>query len=99
MQSKLKERLGRLGRVQGVDRVASGLPVDIVLRPEADRARIKTIDAAMALARRGLPMLRAKRTMEAMLDDGEIAGRVPMVEDTATLARDLREAGVEVARG
>ncbi len=98
MQSAFKERLERLGRVWGVDRVASGSPVDLVLRPGPDRAKIKTIDATMALARRGLTMLRAKRTIEAMLEDGEVAVEVPTVEDWTTLARDLRKAGVEAAR-
>jgi putative transcriptional regulator len=43
-------------------------------------------------------MLRAKRAVEAMLDDGEVAVAVPTVEDLATLAGELRKAGVEVAR-
>ena len=38
MQSKLKERFARLGPVKGVDRVQSGSPVDLVLRP--DRAML-----------------------------------------------------------
>jgi putative transcriptional regulator len=98
MSSRLKERLGRLGRVRGVDRVASGSPVDLVLRPGPDRARIKTIDATLALARRGMTMLRAKRAIEAMLDDGEVAVEVPTVEDLDALTRDLRNAGIEAAR-
>ena len=98
MQSKLKGRLERLGRVRDVDRVASGSPVDLVLRPGPDRAKIKTIDATMALARRGMTMLRAKRAIEAMLEDGEVAMEVPTVEDLDALARDLRKAGVEAAR-
>jgi putative transcriptional regulator len=106
MQSKLKERLGRLGPVRGVvskarlrhDRVASGSPVDLVLRPGPDRARIRTIDAIMALARRGMTMLRAKRVIEALLDDGEVAIEVPTVENVSVLASELRKAGIEVAR-
>src|SRR5262245_19350648 len=98
MSSKLKERLERLGRVRDVDRVASGSPVDLVLRPGPDRAKIKRIDATMALARRGMTMLRAKRAIEAMLDDGEVVVEVPTVEDFAALARDLSKAGVQAAR-
>ena len=52
----------------------------------------------MALARRGMTLLRAKRAVEAMLDDGEITVGVPTVEDYATLAGELRKAGVEVRR-
>jgi putative transcriptional regulator len=106
MQSKLKERLGRLGRVRDVvpkarlrhDRVASGSPVDLILRRWPDRTGIRTIDAAMALARRGMTLLRAKRAIEAMLDDGEVAVEVPTVEDFDALARELSKAGVAAAR-
>lgn len=52
----------------------------------------------MALARRGLTMLRAKRAIEAMLDDGEVAVTAPTVEDFDALARDLGKAGVDAAR-
>lgn len=43
-------------------------------------------------------MLRAKRAVEAMLDDGEVAVEVPTVEDFDALSHDLRKAGVEAAR-
>jgi DNA-binding transcriptional regulator YiaG len=52
----------------------------------------------MALARRGLTLLRAKRAIEAMLESGEVALEVPTVEDLPTLVRDLGAAGVEVTR-
>ncbi len=52
----------------------------------------------MALARRGLTLLRAKRAIEAMLENGEVALEVPTVEDLRTLVRDLGAAGVEVSR-
>jgi len=52
----------------------------------------------MALARRGMTMLRAKRAIEAMLEDGEVAVDVPTVEDVGVLARELRRAGIKVAR-
>ena len=52
----------------------------------------------MALARRGLTLLRAKRAIEAMLENGEVALEVPTVEDLPNLVRDLGAAGVEVAR-
>jgi len=98
MHSKLKERFARLGRVRGVDRVRSGSPADLVLRPRSDHAKVKTIDARMALVRRGTTMLRAKRTIEAMLADGEVVVGVPVVEDLSALASELRKAGVEAAR-
>jgi len=52
----------------------------------------------MALARRGMTMLRAKRALEAMLEDGEVAVEVPTVHDLSALASELRKAGVEAAR-
>src|SRR5688572_20993779 len=98
MPSRLKEQLERLGRGQGISRVTSGSPVDLILRPTADWSRIRTIDAIRALARRGLTLLRAKRAIEAMLENGEVALEVPTVEDLPTLVRDLGAAGVEVTR-
>ena len=97
MRSKLKERFARLGPVRGVDRVRSGSPADLVLRPGADPSKLKTIDATMALARRGMTMLRAKRAIEVMLADGEVVVGVPTVENLSTLAIELRKAGVKAA--
>jgi putative transcriptional regulator len=68
-----------------------------VLRPGPEGAKIKTIDATMALARRGMTMLRAKRAIEAMLDDGEVAVEVPTVEDRDALAAELRKVGIEAS--
>jgi hypothetical protein len=97
MQSKLRERLERLGPVRDVDRVVSGSPVDLVLRPGPDRAKIKPI-AAVAMARRGMTLLHAKRSIETMLHDGEVAVDLPTVENRAALMHDLRKAGVEAAQ-
>ena len=47
--------------------------------------------------KRHLPLLRAKRAIEAMLDDGAVFVEVPRVENVRTLAGELRAAGV-VAR-
>lgn len=97
MQSKLKARFARLGRTLGVDRVPSGLSVALVLRPGVDRARIQTIAATKALARRGMTMLRAKHAIEAALT-GEVAVQMPTVEHLGTLAQELRQAGFEATR-
>jgi putative transcriptional regulator len=95
MQSKLKERLERLGPVRDINRAASVSPVDLVLRAGPDRAKIKSIDATMALAKRGMTLWQAKRAIEALLDEGEVAVTLPKVEHRATLAHDLRKAGVD----
>lgn len=96
MNSSLKAQFARLGPVRGVDRVASGLPADVVLRPAARSP--KSVTAALALARRGLTLLRAKRTVEAAMEHGEAVVRVPMVEDVAQLAADLADAGFKMAQ-
>ena len=72
MALSLKERFERLGPTWAVDRVTSGSPAVFVLRIEYDLARLKPIDAAHALARRGMPMLRAKRAAEALLEDQRV---------------------------
>jgi saccharopine dehydrogenase-like NADP-dependent oxidoreductase len=41
-----------------------------------------------------MPMLRAKRAMEALLERGKAFVDVPMVEDQAALTAELRAAGI-----
>ena len=96
MTSSLKEQFARLGPVRAVDRVASGSPTDLVLRTSAKSP--KSVLATLALARRGLTLLRAKRTVEAAMEHGEAVMRVPMVEDMAVLAGELVAAGFRVAQ-
>ena len=91
--SKLKEQFARRGLTRDIDRVSSGSPVVLVLRPLPDLAVVNVIDATLALARRGLTMLRAKRAAEAAVEEGEALVNVPMVERLATLVGDLRAAG------
>jgi DNA-binding transcriptional regulator YiaG len=98
MRSKLKERFARLGQVRGVGRVPSGSPVDLVLRPAVDPAAQNSIAAVMALARRGMTMLRAKRAIEAVLEQGEAIVEVPTVENPSALASELRAAGFKTAK-
>jgi putative transcriptional regulator len=59
--------------------------------------RPRTVDAALALARRGLTLLRAKRAMEELLDTGRSFVDLPLVEDAAALAADLAPAGIAAA--
>ena len=96
--SRLKERFARLGPVRDIDRIASGSSADLVLRPAGSLAGIKTVSAAMALARRGMSLLGAKRTIEAVVEHGEAFVHVPTVEDIARLANELGVAGIRTAR-
>ena len=43
MKQSLKERFARLGPVRGIGRVQSGLPADVVIRPDGPLGRVKTI--------------------------------------------------------
>lgn len=75
--------------------VKSGTAVALNLR--ADRGKlgpVATIPAIAALVKRHLPLLRAKRAIEAMVDDGAVFVEVPRVEDVQTLVSELRAAGV-----
>jgi putative transcriptional regulator len=93
----LKEEFAQRGLVRAIDRVPSGLPVDLIIWRGADLSRIRTIDATLALAKRGMTMLKAKRAVEAVVEEGEIPVHVPVCEDTKLLARDLARAGLHVA--
>ncbi len=97
MNSSLRADFARLGPIRAVDRVSSGSPAVFVLRQIANR-RPKTVDAALALARRGMTLLRAKRAMEELLDTGRSFVDLPMVEDARMLAADLARAGIVAAQ-
>jgi putative transcriptional regulator len=65
-----------------------------VLRVALDVTRLKTIDAAHVLARRGMPLLRAKRAAEALLEDRRVFAELPMVEDVQAVIADMDACGV-----
>lgn len=94
MDSMWRERFARLGPIRDIDRVPSGSPAVFVLRLPPGGPVPRTIDAIHALARRGMTMLRAKRAVEAMLEDGRVFVDVPTVEDPAALAAELAAAGI-----
>jgi hypothetical protein len=57
----------------------------------------RTIDAMFALARRGLTMLRVKRTVEALVADGRVFVDLPAVESVAALTGELARAEIAAA--
>jgi DNA-binding XRE family transcriptional regulator len=69
-----------------------------VLRPADGLKNVTTIPAIMALAKRGLTLLQAKRAIEAMVEYGEVIVMVPTVEDAHVFATELGVAGVAVRR-
>jgi putative transcriptional regulator len=97
MDSSLRELFGRAGPIRAIDRVPSGSPAAFVLRRLPNHPAPKTIDGTLALARRGMPMLRAKRAMEALLTRGKALVDVPTVEDPAALIGELGAAGIQAS--
>jgi hypothetical protein len=93
--ASFRERLERLGPVRDVDRVSSGSPAIVAIRPADGPASVGPVRATQILARRGASLSRAKRAVEEMLDRGRAVVRLPLVEDLAALVADLAAAGVE----
>jgi putative transcriptional regulator len=85
--SSWREAFARQGRVQVIDRVPSGSPASFLL--VLDRTKpLKSVLVAIELVRRGLPMPRAKRVIDELVDTGQVYVHVPVVEDVAAF-RDL----------
>jgi putative transcriptional regulator len=98
MDLKLRERLERLGPIRDIDRVACGSAAVLVLRlPARPPENLRPIDAMFALARRGITMLRAKRSIETLIETGRMFIHLPTVESVETLVRELAAAGVAAA--
>jgi len=99
MGSSLRERFARLGPIQAIERVESGSPAQLVLHwpnPTKRNAPL-TVTAALALAKRGASLLRAKRATDALLASGRAFIDLPTVEDRAALLRELAECGMVAA--
>jgi hypothetical protein len=94
MSLSLKERFERQGAVRELNRVRDGSPADVGLSVASDVPAIRTVTAALTLAKRHVPMLRAKRAIEAVVRDGSVRLDVPKVEDLSAFSAELRDAGV-----
>lgn len=97
MNLSLRERLGRAGRFRAIDRVSSGSPAILALRLPPLPVTIRTVSAALALAKRGMSLLQAKRAMDELLEKHAVVVDVPMVEDVPTLLAELTETGMIAA--
>lgn len=95
MNSSLKALFERLGPVQAIDRVPSGSAAVVALRPADGLAGLKTVSAALALARRGATMMLARQAMDELIERGRTVVSLPMVEDMGVLGADLAAAGVD----
>lgn len=100
MESWFRERFASRARVRDIGLVPSGSPVayHLAVAPDPGPAGPKTVTAAVALARRGATLLRAKRALEAMIEQGRAYLLVPTVEDTAALAAELAACGIRADR-
>lgn len=52
----------------------------------------------VALAKRGMTLLKAKRAIEALLENGRVFVSVPTVEDQGSLTDELKRAGIMAAQ-
>lgn len=93
--SSFKERLARLAPIREVPRVPSGTPSVLTLRRAGER-EVQVVSATLALAKRGLTLLEAKRAIEKVLSEGCAEIEVPVVDSLQSMARDLEAAGCEV---
>lgn len=92
-KSSLREQFERLGHIQGVDPILSGSPAIVSLRLVGKLEETKSVEAVIALRRRGAPTLKAKRAVEAALERKANVLDVPTVESLRALAEDLRRFG------
>jgi putative transcriptional regulator len=84
----------RLERTPAEPRIESGSPAALLLEWAGDIRSIRTISAIQALHKRGMPLLRAKRSIESMLANKRAFVLVPRVESLAALVDELCLAGV-----
>lgn len=94
--TSLATLLSRLGPVTEIRCFDSGSPREILLT--AKPGQVAVIPAVLALSRRGAPMFRAKRAVEAVISNGEARIHRPTVESPEALTADLGQAGLSVRK-
>ena len=92
MKSSLSALSGPRVRIRDVPRVRSGSRGKFLLR--ADRAKFKAPQAALALAKRRLPLRAAHGVVTRLFDRGLAVVELPAVENARRVIRDLAGAGV-----
>jgi DNA-binding transcriptional regulator YiaG len=96
-RSSLKAEFTRLGPTKDIDIVPTGSSEVVVLSLGPDLRRSKVIEAVFALHKRGVPTLKAKRAVEAALERKKTVLDVPLVEDVAALASELKASGFAIS--
>lgn len=93
MQSSLRRRFERLGSVRVVEK-NHGTPIVLTLTAAGDENPVNVIAGSMSLARRGLSLLTAKRTMEAVAGGIETTFDLPSADRPSDLVGELALAGL-----
>jgi hypothetical protein len=75
------------------DLVPFGSPATLKIELNAETTSYLTINAIMALKRRHLPLQKAKRAIETVIEEIEAYVSVPKVENPAALKAELEAAG------
>src|ERR1043166_1569100 len=86
-KSRLKARSGPRVQVQDVPRVISGSPGRFLLTSKP--ATINAPRAALALAKRHMPLREAHSVVTRLFDHGEAVVELPRVENLMTMVKDL----------
>ncbi len=101
MKSSLKAEFARLGPVQAISRVRSGSRARFALTLTREGwPDLNSIAATMALSRRGLTMLAAKKTVEDLIRqsseqaEGHAIVLLPMTDTIEAVISDLAKAGI-----
>jgi hypothetical protein len=79
--------------------VNHGVPMVLAITPGDSQAGIVRVYAAIALYRRGLPLLAATAAVDEIIARGRTAVLLPTVEDGDALERELAEAGCAATFG
>ncbi len=92
--SSWKARFAHRANGKGVNRVPSGSPAILNLRIDQGAPLVNSIAAIETLVRRHVPLLKAKRAIEAVLADGRHHMHIPRLESADTLHAELQSAGL-----
>ena len=85
-----------MGPVEDVSQNQSGAEEHLVLHAAGNETPVIATNSALALAKCGISLLKAKRAIEAILDEGEATLMVPKVGSKQELTTGLRAAGIDV---
>lgn len=92
-KSELRAKFARLGPILEDDRVSSGTQEVVSLSLGRDLSAAKAVSAVLALRRRHVPTLKAKRAVEAAIGRRPVVLVAPVVENLRRLAEELKECG------